>query len=63
MCYQEPAGGEVVDSAALTVARPGEVPQLQHEAAHQAEAGAGEVSHSEAQQQTGKLPVAKPELL
>ena len=61
LCYQEPAGGEVVGSAALTGAGPGEVPQLQHETAQQAEAGAGEVGESEAQQQTGELSVPKPE--
>ena len=45
------------------MARPGEVPQLQHQAAHQAEVGAGEVSQAETEQQAGKLTVAKPESL
>ena len=55
----QPAAQEVVGSTALAGARPGHLPELQDQGAHQAQAGADQVRHCQAENQAGKLTVAE----
>ena len=56
----QPAGDEVVGSAAHARAGPGHVPHLQYEAAEDSTAGGEEVSHGQTEDEAGKLTVTKP---
>ena len=57
----QPAADEVVSSTAQAGASPGQVPDLQDQGPHQAQEGAAQVRHRQAEDQAGELTVPEPD--